>query len=146
MNMKPDMLRALIVWVSEAIIITGLCLLIYTAVQQNYREGLNDPQIQMAEDAAAKLASGAQISSVVPTQTVDLQASLSPWIAVYSSAGAPILSSGQLNGAPPQPPKGLFDDSTWLFTKVYETPQGKETRITWQPQGDVRQAIVLIHL
>ena len=30
-----------------------------------------------------------------------------------------------------------------VFTKTFTTPQGKETRITWQPQPGVRQAIVI---
>jgi hypothetical protein len=40
-------------WLLIVIIVTGICGLIYGVVQQDIRQGANDPQIQMAEDAAS---------------------------------------------------------------------------------------------
>jgi hypothetical protein len=42
-------------------------------------------------------------------------------------------------------PKGLFDTSTWVAHKTWHAPTGLETRVTWQPQSDVREAVVLVH-
>ena len=42
-------------WVPLTIGTTLLCGLVYLATQQSIRQGANDPQIQMAEDAAAAL-------------------------------------------------------------------------------------------
>ncbi len=38
-----------------AVAVTGFCLLAYVTVQQSLRQGANDPQIQMAQDAVAAL-------------------------------------------------------------------------------------------
>ena len=46
------LVRVLVSWLPLAVASTGMCLLVYATVQQNYRQSLNDPQIQMAEDAA----------------------------------------------------------------------------------------------
>jgi len=120
----------------------------YATVQQNYRQSLNDPQIQMAEDAAAQISSGKEIDEVVPTNVVDISTSLSPWLAVYTNAGVPLLSSGKLNGELPQLPQGVFDTSTWhTYAEdgfALPVPQD-EDRFTWQPQSDVRQAVVMVH-
>jgi hypothetical protein len=58
-----------------AIIVTGLVGLLYVTVQQDLRQGANDPQIQMAEDIAAKLAGGQQVQSVVPSEKVNIASS-----------------------------------------------------------------------
>ncbi len=130
-------------WLLLAAVVSGLCLITYAAVQQNYRQSLNDPQIQMAEDAAYALAHGAVPADIVPhgQQMVDIAQSLAPWIGVYDIAGKPLESSGVLENAPPQPPQGVFDTSTWMDdTEDYP----KETPFTWQPQNNVRQALVIV--
>ena len=43
-------------WLLVAIVVTVLVGLLYAAVQQDLRQGANDQQIQMSEDAAAKRA------------------------------------------------------------------------------------------
>jgi len=48
-------------WLLIAIVVTGLIGLVYVAVQQDLRQGANDPQIQMAEDTAAKFANGQSV-------------------------------------------------------------------------------------
>lgn len=127
---------------------TLVCGLVYATVQQNYRQSLNDPQIQMAEDAAAQLDGGAAPDAVVPnTAKVNMAASLAPWLAVYDSSGQPIVSSGYLNNAMPSLPSGVFATSTWkqyAEDRIAMQIPSNETRFTWQPQPDVRQAVVLV--
>jgi len=120
-------------WLLSAIIICGICFIIYAVVQQDMRQGANDPQIQMAEDAAAQLASGQQAQTVVPAQKVDIATSLAPYLIIFDDTGKPIASSAQLNGQTPTIPSGVFD---------YVRQMG-EDRITWQPQPGVRSAIVV---
>lgn len=131
-------------WLPVAVVVIGVCGLVYITVQQNYRQSLNDPQIQMAEDAARYLADDFSPAAVVPRGTqVDISKSLAPWIAVYDENGKPLESSGFLNGAPPQPPKGVFD--------IARNGHGKDTtiegqnRVSWQPSLNVRSAIVVQH-
>jgi len=116
-----------------AAIVTGLSGLLYAAVQQDLRQSANDPQIQMAEDTAAKLADGQQVQNVVPSEKVDIANSLAPYIIVFDATGKPIASSVQLNGQTPTIPSGVFD----------YVRQNGEDRITWQPQSGVRSAIVV---
>lgn len=140
--------RVFLKWLPLGVAVTLVCGLVYVTVQQNYRQSLNDPQIQMAEDAAAELSSGKEIDEVVPTNIVDMTSSLSPWLAVYTNTGVPLLSSGKLNGELPQLPPGVFSTSTW---KGYAEDRFSmqvppdETRFTWQPASNVRQAVVLVH-
>jgi hypothetical protein len=138
--------RAFISFVPFGVVITGVCLMSYFGVQQAYRQGLNDPQIQMAEDAAAKWVAGENPTELLPSQVVDIKESLSPWLAFYDKNGAPIASSGMLNNSSAELPKGLFDVSTWTWEKVHEFPTGDETRVTWQSKEGVRQAVVLAHV
>ena len=49
---KGTLLEPLAWWCYSTIAVTGLCGLLFVATQQNFRQTLNDPQIQMAEDAA----------------------------------------------------------------------------------------------
>jgi hypothetical protein len=116
-----------------AAIVTGLSGLLYAAVQQDLRQSANDPQIQMAEDTAAKLADGQQVQNVVPSEKVDIANSLAPYVIVFDATGKPIASSVQLNGQTPTIPSGVFD----------YVRQNGEDRITWQPQSGVRSAIVV---
>ncbi|HYT43890.1 MAG TPA: hypothetical protein VEP90_16240, partial [Methylomirabilota bacterium] len=67
-------------WLLMAVIVTGLSGLTYTAIQQDLRQSADDPQIQMAEDTAAKLADGQQLQNVVPPEKVDIATSLAPYI------------------------------------------------------------------
>ncbi len=120
-------------WLLIAIIVSGLSGLTYAAIQQDIRQGADDPQIQMAEDVAAKLAHGQHVQDVVPTDKVDIATSLAPYIIVFDATGKPIASSAQLDGQTPTIPAGVFDS----------VRQSGEDKITWQPQLGVRSAIVV---
>ncbi|MDD4989240.1 MAG: hypothetical protein PHV42_02340 [Candidatus Pacebacteria bacterium] len=120
-------------WLPFALIITGFCALVYGTVQQDYRQSLNDPQIQMAEDASAKLESGASPQLVVPTEVINISSSLAPYTIVYGDDGKEVAFSGRLDGNAIIPPLGVFD-----FAK-----QNGEDRLTFEPQAGVRSAVVV---
>jgi hypothetical protein len=120
-------------WLLVAIIITGLCGISYAAIQQVIRQAANDPQIQMAEDAASKLANGQPAQLVVSAEKVDIANSLAPYLIVFDAQGKPIAASAQLDGLTPTIPAGIFD-----YVKLHG-----EDRLTWQPRPGVRSAIVV---
>jgi len=121
-------------WIPLAAVATALCLFVYLAVQQSMRWGANDPQIQMAEDAAAALASGGTPESMLPAARVDISTSLASFMVIYDNTGKPLASSALLNGEMPVLPAGVFD---------YVRQKG-EDRVSWQPQPGVRMAIVVV--
>ncbi len=122
------------VWLPFAVVITAFSMLVYASVQQVYRQDANDPQIQMANDAADALNSGSSVESVVPQEKVSFAKSLAPFYVIYDIDGNPVAGSGILDGALPEIPKGVLDVAK----------QAGENRRTWQPQGDVRVASVVV--
>ena len=131
MNRLKNIVR---IWLPFAVIITVFCGLAYATVQQALRQGLNDPQIQMAEDAVYALNNGATIDSVVASTKVEMSRSLAPFIDIYDSNDNAVAGSGLLNGQLPDYPKGALDS----------TKQNGENRVTWQPNADVRIASVVV--
>jgi hypothetical protein len=121
-------------WLPIAIVVSALAGLLYVAVQQAIRSAANDPQIQLAEDAATTLNNGGTIQSVVPARKVDIATSLARYIIVFDASGTPVASSAQLNGQTPTIPSGVFDS----------VRHNGEDKITWQPQPGVRSAIVVV--
>ena len=122
------------VWLPFAVVTTAFCILAYTSMQQSLRSGLNDPQIQMAEDTAYALNNGAAVESVVSTEKVEMSRSLAPFIVIYDNNGQPVASSGLLNAQMPDYPKGALDNSK----------QSGENRVSWQPNSTVRVASVVV--
>ena len=122
------------VWLPIAIVVAAFSSLAYVTVQQSQRQAANDPQIQMAEDTAAALQKGASMSSVIPKETVDIAASLAPFIVVYDNDGNPVASSGLLDGQMPGYPNGA----------LVSAKGGRENRVTWQPNTNVRIASVVV--
>jgi hypothetical protein len=122
------------VWLPFAVTISAFCALTYASVQQAYRQGANDPQIQMAEDGAAAMNNGAPVEAVVPSTLVDVEHSLSPFIILYDANGQVVKSSGLMGGSTPKLPAGVLDNAK----------QNGLNRVTWQPQAGVRIAAVII--
>ena len=120
-------------WLPLASTATGLCLLVYVAVQQAHRTSANDPQIQLAEDAVRALEGGASVESVLPQTRVDLERGLAPFVVVYDGQGQPLAGSGTLRGQLPSPPRGVFE-----FVRAHG-----EERVTLQPERGVRIASVV---
>ena len=122
------------VWLPFAVVISAFCALAYASVQQSYRQGADDPQIQMAEDAANALDDGQPVDMVVPASTVSVVKSLAPFLIVYDGAGGVVDSSVTLDGQTPELPAGVLDS----------TKQAGENRVTWQPTANVRIAAVIV--
>ena len=133
-------------WLPFALLVSACAGLIYVAVQQDLRQGADDPQIQIAEDAARAIEAGASADTIVPKQTVDAGVSLAPWVAVYDASGTLVASSGKLDGAALPIPQGFFNERTWEANKIHPSPAGDETRVTWEPETGVRHAVVIIHM
>ena len=129
---QPVLWRAIALWVPMAVAVTGLAALVYVAVQQDLRQNANDPQVQMAEDAAAALDAGAPPPSLVSSKTVDLARSLAPYLMIFDASGNVVVSSAELHGQPPQFPASVFNDA-----------RGGQDRISWQPEPGVRSAVVV---
>ena len=127
-------MRVLKAWYPLAFAVTVVCGLSYSAVQQAYRQSANDPQIQMAEDAAAAVSAGAAPQTLVPSVTVNLGRSLAPYMVFYGAGGQPIIGNGLLNGSLPNLPSGVFE---------YTSKTG-EDRITWEPATGIREAAVIV--
>lgn len=127
--------ESVIAWFPLAIAVSGLCLFVLVAAQQIYRQSLNDPQIQIAEDAARLIGSGVAPKMLVPSgAAIDIDASLAPWIVIYDAAGVSLASTALLHNVVPSMPDGVL---------AYARAHG-ENRVTWQPEPGVRQAIVVV--
>jgi len=126
--------RAVLAWVPIAVAATGVCGVVYGAVQQDLRQGANDPQIQMAEDAARRLDAGVSPVGVVPAESIDMSQSLRPYMMVFDRSSRLVASSVSLHGGPPPFPSSVFD-------QVHGSPG--QDRITWQPEVGVRSAVVV---
>jgi hypothetical protein len=123
-------------WLPIAGAVVALCFLVYAAVQQALRESANDPQIQMAEDAANAFAAGTVPQSLAPAATIDIGRSLAPFLIFYDDSGKVLASSASLHGELPSPPHGVFE----------YVRQHSEERVTWQPEPGVRIASVIVRV
>jgi len=125
--------RVLFAWLALAALASAICFLVYIVAQQTWRTAANDPQIQVARDAAAALAAGRPVEAVVPRESIDMEGSLATFLIVLDANGKVLASSGTLRGHVPGVPKGVLD---------HVRGHG-EDRITWQPIGGVRIASVI---
>lgn len=166
--------RIFLAWLPLAVAITGICLLVYATVQQNYRQSLNDPQIQMAESIAASVPTvqfspldpahpASAIVSLLPKDMypmpIDIGKDLTPWFALFGNNGDPVVFKNYSTGI-----DGTRYDLTIatgvLGGEVLKVPLGVlqaarnstgkdtahsyENRVTWQPTPNIRQAIVVV--
>jgi hypothetical protein len=125
--------RMILHWLPLAAFATVLAGTVFVVGQQVLRLSGNDPQIQMAQDAAARLTAGEAVTAIVPTATVDMGRSLAPFTIVFDDQGTVLGASGQLHGQPPQLPAGVLD---------YVRQHG-EDRISFQPEPGARFATVV---
>ncbi len=121
-------------WIPYAITITLLSGVIYGTVQHLLRTSANDPQIEMAEDAARALAGGTAVEPLASGPKVDMANSLAPFLIFYNTNNTAVAGTGQLNDTLPTPPSGVF---------TYAHNHGKN-RLTWQPSKGVRIAAVVV--
>jgi len=125
-------------WLPLSAAITGICLLVYATVQQSFRTGANDPQVQIAEDATSQLASGtrpASLRAIVDGPAVDIEQSLATFVIVYDERGTVLVGTGMLGGRLPVPPAGVFTVAR----------EHGEDRVSWQPTRRARIAAVVRH-
>jgi hypothetical protein len=127
-----DLLRR---FIPLSLLATCIFAAVYISEQQMLRTEANDPQIQLAEDTAARLSTKEDTVEVTSLPRVDISHSLSPFVIVYDANGKVIAASGELNGKIPQLPSGVL-----AFTKEHD-----DDRLTWQPQAGVRIAAVVKH-
>jgi hypothetical protein len=106
----------------------------YAVMHLTIRHSANQPQRQMADDAA-RIYSSADRVAVTGTPHVELSQSLEPFTIAYDESGRVINYDGALNGVVPAPPAGVF---------AYARQHGSN-ELTWQPRRDVRLAIVVRH-
>ena len=126
--------RSLAFFLPAAVLATLACGLVYAEVQQGLRSSANDPQYQLATDAAAKLDAGASPASVVGSSAdVDLAASLAPFVIVFDRKHSILATNATLDGGRPAPPDGVLDAAS----------SGSDT-VTWQPRAGVRIAAVAV--
>lgn len=122
------------IWLAIATASTILAGLVYVAVQQDLRQSANDPQIQLANDAASALNSGKNAAEVLTGDQIDAASSLAPFLILYDESGRAVTGSGQINGQLPAPPTGVFS---------YSKAHGAD-RLTWQPDTNIRLAAVVV--
>jgi hypothetical protein len=123
-----------ILWFSGVIIVSILFGTIYTVSQQVLRQSANDPQIQLAEDAAASLSSGQQPSDVVSGK-VDITNSLAPFLVVVDKSGDVVAGNGYINGE-------LMNDVP--FGSLIASNNVPYNAVTWQTDGNLRFASVSV--
>lgn len=126
--------RAIALLVIPAVLATLAAGLVFVTTQQVLRLGANDPQLQIAEDAAAALDAGATPAAVVGAAKVDVAASLAPFVVVFDAAGHVLATDGALDGAAPAPPSGVLASAA----------KGTPNMVTWQPRPGVRVASVTV--
>jgi hypothetical protein len=134
LSLSPMLRRAVALFLPVAVLACLAAGLVYAAVQHVQRTDANDPQIEMAEDAAMALDAGAAPASMVGTSRIDLARSLAPFLAVYDGAGTVLATNGTLDGRAPVPPPGLLESAR---------ASGRDV-ITWQPRPGMRIAIAVL--
>ena len=121
-------------WLPFAVVISAFVILTYASVQQVYRHGADDPQIQMAQDSADALNNGVALDDIIPIHQVDISTSLAPFYVIFDASQQPVRASGLLDGELPQLPEGVLD---------YAKQHG-EDRLTWEPKPGTRIAVVIV--
>lgn len=122
-------------WFTYAAAITLVCGIIYITVQQGYRQSANDPQFQIAEDAANAIIKGTDPKMVVGAgPSIEISQSLAPFLIVYNSSGSIAASNAVLDGGLPRVPDGVLDNAR----------NNGINALTWQPRPGVRHATVSV--
>ncbi len=122
-------------WLLTVTIGFGVIVFAYTAVQQSLRLSLNDPQWQIAQDAADKLTQGATPRSVLPSDQIDESKSLAPFVTVVDKNIHVLASSGKIGNIVPLPPPSAFPDAQKRGNNWF----------TWQHNNyTVRDAAVIV--
>ena len=103
-------------------------------VQQMLRRGADQPQWQMASQAAHRLGQGEDPAHVLPSNAVDLSGGLEPFLLYFDEQKKPLAGNGYLDQSLPSPPPGIFDVARARSSHA----------VTWQPRPQVRIAAVIL--
>jgi hypothetical protein len=108
---------------------------VYVALQQNYRQNANDPQVGLVNDVAMQMSAGSLPEDALDAHgtKVDPRKSFAVFGTVVDSAGKVTASNMEMDNATPLPPKGVLTAATL----------DHQNRITWQPEPGVRIALVV---
>ena len=120
---------------AAAVLVTGIILLVYAAMQQQYRSAANDPQLQMARDAVTALKQGKAVAEIMPTDTVDMEQSLATCMQLYNTSGKQVASNGYIGAKPPVVPAGVLNKAR---------VEG-EYPVSWQPSPMARMGAVIAY-
>jgi hypothetical protein len=126
--------ESILSWLPLAALIAVLTITIYAAVQQVERGSANDPQIQIATDAANALNAGASPRSLVAATPIDIASSYAPYLVIYDANAAILATSATVNGQALVPPSGVFS----------ATRSSGLDLITWTPAPGVRSAVAVV--
>jgi len=132
-NVKKITRQSVRLWLLSVTIGGGLLLFGYVGMQQSLRMGLNDPQLQIAQDIASKLNQEATVGSVIPPTFVDESHSLASFVTIVDNNANVLASSGKIADRVPLPPTSSFPDSQKRGNNWF----------TWQHDG-VRDAAVIV--
>lgn len=124
---------AVALWLPAAVAVSVAAGAAYGVGQNVVRSAANDPQIQLAEDAAAELTAGADAAAVAGGPQVDLATSLAVATTVVDRDGTILASTGRLDGGTVRPPLGALAAAA----------SGEPHIVTWQPRRGVRLAAVI---
>lgn len=116
-----------------AIVITLIYCALYIVLLQQYRQGLDDPQVQVSQDIALRLEKGGEARQYIPPQEHDLERSYATFVALYSDQQSLIGSSGAIEGV-------VLAPSHEVFALVKD--KGVH-RFSWEPKKHVRIAAVM---
>jgi hypothetical protein len=126
-------LSSIVAFLSQLVVISLICAMLYLTVQQCYRMGANDPQLQISSNICDRLSRGQPAGNLFNGDSLDIARTQSTFGVLFDPSGQPIQSTGLLNGKMPHLPSGVF-----AFTK-----DKGEDRISWQPERGVRIAMVI---
>ena len=121
-------------YVPLACAVVAMSLLACLGLHQVLRSLGDEPQVQLAEDAARLWQAGSAPATLIPARAVPLESSLAPFLMVLDRDGRPLASSARLRGVTPALPAGVL---------VHARAQG-EHRLSWQPEPGIREAIVVV--
>jgi hypothetical protein len=133
-SLGRNILASVLYWIPLATLVALMSGMVYLTVQQNYRSSANDPQLQMATDAASALNAGADPQSVVPASKIDIAQSLAPYLAIYDANAQLVAASATQHGQSLDVPSGVFASAKASSPNV----------VTWQATSGERNAIVVI--
>lgn len=132
----PKARNALALWFPAAAVVIVSAVSLYVVAQHIQRTTANDPQYELARDAAADLILGEEPALVVTGVPVDITQSLAPFTVIYDTEGDVLATNAT----------GVEEDFlTPPLEMLNEARSDGINEVTWQPRKDLRYASVIQH-